>query len=75
LTNEIELESFYDSMYDSIDIIKLYKKQLDELKKEDGLFEYLYDVVDKLHLAMVENVDRASVLEAKEIQKKYVKVS
>ena len=62
-------------MYDSIDIIKLYKKQLDELKKEDGLFEYLYDVVDKLHLAMVENVDRASVLEAKEIQKKYVKVS
>ena len=73
--SESELETFYDNMYDSIDIIKLYKKQLQELKKQDGLFDDLYEVIEKLHLVMIEHLDRVSTLEAKNIQQKYAKVS
>ena len=73
--SESELESFYDKMYDSIDIIKLYKKQLQKLKKQDGLFDDLYEVVDRLHLVMVEYLDRVSTLEVKTIQQKYAKAS
>ena len=70
-----ELENFYDNSYDSIDIIKLYKKQLTELQNKDVLFDDLYEVIDKLHLVTVEYLDRISVLEAKSIQEKYSKVS
>jgi len=73
--SESELEIFYDNMYDSIDIIKLYKKQLQELKKEDGLFDDLYEVIERVHLIMVENLDRISTLEAKSIQEKYIEAS
>ena len=73
--SESELENFYDNIYDSIDIIKLYKKQLQELKKQDGLFDDLYEIIEKLHLIMVEYLDRVSTLEAKSIQEKYAKVS
>ena len=73
--SESELENFYDNMYDSIDIIKLYKKQLQELKNEDGLFDDFCEVIDKLHLVMVEHLDRVSTLEVKAIQEKYTKAS
>jgi len=73
--SEDKLEAFYDNMYDSIDIIKLYKKQLQDLKNQDGLFSDLYEVIDKLHLVMIEHLDRISTLEAKTIQQKYAKVS
>jgi len=73
--SENELETFYDNMYDSIDIIKIYKKQLQELKQQDGLFSDLYEVIDKLHLVMMEHLDRVSTLEAKTIQQKYAKAS
>ncbi len=70
-----ELEDFYENIYDSIDIIKLYKKQLQELKNQEALFDDLYEVVDKLHLFMVEHLHRISTLEAKTIQQKYAKAS
>jgi cytoplasmic iron level regulating protein YaaA (DUF328/UPF0246 family) len=70
-----ELESFYENMYDSIDIIKIYKKHLENYKNKDGLFSDLYDVVDRLHTIMVEYLDRVSTLEVKEIQKSYAKAS
>ena len=73
--SESELESFYDNIYDSIDIIKLYKKQLQELKEQDGLFDDLYEVIDRLHLVMVEHLDRISTLEVKTIQQKYAEAS
>ncbi|MDQ7084066.1 MAG: hypothetical protein Q9M36_03665 [Sulfurovum sp.] len=73
--SDSELEAFYDNVYDSIDIIKLYKKQLQELKNQEGLFDDLYEVVDKLHLVLVEHLDRISTLEAKTIQQRYAKVS
>ncbi len=73
--SDSELEAFYDNMYDSIDIVKLYKKQLQELKNQDALFDDLFEVVDKLHLVMMEYLDGVSTLEAKTIQQKYAKVS
>ena len=75
LFSETELETFYENFYDSIDIIKLYKQQLEPLKIKDGLFTDLYDVVNKLHLIMVEHLDRVSTLEARTIQQKYTKAS
>jgi len=73
--SQSELEDFYDNMYDSIDIVKLYKQQLQELKSQEELFGDLYEVIDKLHLVMVEHLDRISTLEAKNIQQKYPKAS
>ncbi|KIM06911.1 MAG: hypothetical protein KU38_11655 [Sulfurovum sp. FS08-3] len=68
-----QLEDFYDNIYDSIEIIKLYKQQLQELKNQDELFDDLHQVTNKLHLAMVEYLDRISTLEVKNIQQKYAK--
>jgi hypothetical protein len=73
--SQSELDSFYDNMYDSIDIIKFYKKQLKKLKNQDGLFDDLYEVIDRLHLVMIEHLDRISTLETKSIQQKYAKAS
>jgi len=73
--SDIELENFYDNMYDSIDIIKLYKKQLQKLKNKDILFDDLYQTIDRLHLIMIENIDRISTLEVKTIQSNYKQVS
>ncbi len=41
--SDSELEAFYDNIYDSIDIVKLYKKQLQEFKNQEGLFNDLYE--------------------------------
>lgn len=72
--SDSELEDFYENIYDSIDIIKLYKKQLQELKNQEALFNDLYEVVDNLHLIIMEYLDRISTLEVKTMQNKYVKV-
>ena len=72
---EVELENFYEEIYDSIDIVKLYKSKLKVLNDKDILFTELYDVVNELHLVIVEYLDRVSTLEAKEIQKSYTQVA
>ena len=72
---EVELENFYEEIYDSIDIVKLYKSKLKVLNDKDILFTELYDVVNELHLVIVEYLDRVSTLEAKAIQQKYIKVA
>ena len=72
---EEELDFFYDSMYDMVDLIKLLKKHLLPLKEKDGLFADLYQTVDKLHEAVVLHIDIISTQEVKEIQSRYVKAS
>jgi len=72
---EVELENFYEEIYDSIDIVKLYKSKLKVLNDKDILFTELYDVVNELHLVIVEYLDRVSTLKAKAIQQKYIKVA
>ena len=68
-----ELDNFYDTIYDSIDIIKLYKRRLQNLKNQDELFDDLYKIIDKLHLVIIEHLDRISTLEVKSIQEEYIK--
>jgi len=65
-----ELETFYEEIYDSIDIIKLYKSRLKALKRQEILFDDLYTVIDKVHLLLVTYLDRVSTLEVKAIQSK-----
>lgn len=72
---EIELEKFYEEIYDAIDVIKLYKSKLKELESKDILFDELYDVVNSLHQVTIEYLDRVSTLEAKEIQKSFTRVA
>ena len=72
---EEELDFFYDAMYDMVDLVKLLKKHLVPLKDEDGLFEDLYNTVDKLHEALIYNIDLISTQEVNEIHKRYAEAS
>ena len=72
---EEELDLFYDAMYDMVDLVKLLKKHLVPLKDEDGLFEDLYNTVDKLHEALIYNIDLISTQEVNEIHKRYAEAS
>jgi len=73
--NEEDLDSFYDAMYTMVDLIKLLKKHLEPVKTKDGLFGDLYKTVDKLHEAIILNIDIISTQEVKKLQSRYKKVS
>jgi len=73
--NEEDLDSFYDAMYDMVDLIKLLKKHLAPFKDKDGLFNDLYQVAKKLHEAIILHVDIVSTQEVKELQSRYAKAS
>jgi len=73
--NEEDLDSFYDAMYTMVDLIKLLKKHLEPVKTKDGLFSDLHKTVDKLHEAIILNIDIISTQEVKELQSRYKKVS
>jgi hypothetical protein len=72
---EEELDLFYDSMYDAVDLVKLLKKHLLPLKEKDGLFGDLCQTVDKLHEAMMLHIDMVSTQEVKALQSRYAKAS
>lgn len=72
--SDIELENFYEDTYDTIDIIKLYKKKIETIDSKDRLLVELHDVVDRLHTLLVEYLDSVSTLEVKKIQKSYANV-
>ena len=73
--NEEELDSFYDAMYDMIDLVKLLKKHLLPLKEKYGLFDDLYSTADKLHEALIHHIDIISTQEVKALQNRYAKAS
>ncbi|GEM_PF-881477 len=73
--NEEDLDFFYDTMYDMVDLIKLLKKHLSAVKNKDGLFNDLYHTVDKLHKAIMLHIDIISTQEVKELQRRYAKAS
>ncbi len=70
--DEDKLELFYDNLYDALDLIKLLKSHILPLKDEDGLFIELYQVIDKLHDALVLHLDIISMQEVRAIQKEYI---
>ena len=69
--DEDNLDSFYDDMYDVLDLVKLLKTHLMPYREKDELFEDLYNIVDKLHEAIVLNLDLVSTQEVKLIQERY----
>jgi hypothetical protein len=73
--NEEELDTFYDAMYDMLDLVKLLKKHLSPLKEKDGLFDDLYNIANKLHEALIHHIDIISTQEVKVLQNRYAKAS
>jgi len=73
--NEEDLDSFYDNMYELVDLVKLLKKHLKPLKNKDGLFGDLYQTLQKLHEAVILHIDIVSTQEIKELQSRYAKAS
>jgi hypothetical protein len=73
--NEEDLDLFYDSMYDMVDLIKLLKTHLLPLKEKDGLFADLYQTADKLHDAFILHIDLISMQEVRALQDRYAKAS
>jgi len=58
-----DLEEYYDNTLDAIEDVKLLKKRLIDLKEKDSLFSTLHSVLDKLHQASVQHIDRMGQLE------------
>ncbi len=73
--NEEELDLFYEKTYTTVDLIKLLKTHLSPLKDQDGLFEDLYSVADKLHDALIYRIDLVSTQEVKTIRERYAEAS
>ena len=73
--NEEELESFYDAMYDMVDLVKLLKKRLLPLQEKEGLFDDLYQTAHRVHEEMILHIDLISTQEIKRIQSRHPKAS
>ena len=69
------LETFYEEIYDSIDIIKLYKSKLKAFENKEILFEDLHEIIDKVHVLLVNYLDRVSTLEVKAIQAREMNIA
>jgi len=63
-----DLEEYYDSTLDAIEDVKLLKKRLIDLKEKDALFSTLHSVLDKLHQASVQHIDRMGQLEIRIVE-------
>ncbi len=72
---EEELDHFYDTMYDMVDLIKLLKSHLMPLKDQEGLFDDLYQIADRLHDALMLHIDLVSSQEVKTLQERYAEAS
>jgi len=64
-----DLEEYYDLMLDTIEDIKLLKKQLAKFKEKDSLFSTLYQSLEELHQAYVLHLDRMGQLEIRILAK------
>ena len=66
-----DLDEFYDTVLDSVEDIKYFKKKIENLKSKDNLFVELDEQSDKLHTALVQLMDRMGELEVRVIQNTY----
>ena len=60
-----DLDGFYDAVLDAVEDVKLFKKKLDGIKKQEPLFQDLYEQIDALHTALVHYMDRMGQLEVR----------
>ena len=63
-----DLDAFYDTVLDTLDDVKLFKKKIESLTSKDTLFLELYTQLDKLHTALVQYMDRMGQLEVRLLQ-------
>ena len=63
-----DLDAFYDTVLDTLDDVKLFKKKIESLTSKDRLFLELYTQLDKLHTALVQYMDRMGQLEVRLLQ-------
>ncbi len=63
-----DLDAFYDTVLDTVDDVKLFKKKIEPLVSKDALFSELYTQLDKLHTALVQYMDRMGQLEVRLLQ-------
>ncbi len=63
-----DLDEFYDTVLDTIDDVKLFKKKIEPLNAEDTLFSELHTQLDKLHTTLVQYMDRMGQLEVRLLQ-------
>ena len=63
-----DLDTFYDTVLDTVDDVKLFKKKIEPLVSKDTLFAELYGQLDKLHTALVLYMDRMGQLEVRLLQ-------
>lgn len=60
-----DLESYYDTTLESMEDIKLLKKRLILLKDRDKLFSNLYNTLQELHQAFIQELDSMGQLEVR----------
>ena len=73
--NEEDLDLFYEKNYTMIDSIKLLKAHIAPFKNQDGLFDDLYNIADKLHDALIYRIELVSTQEVKTIRERYAEAS
>jgi len=63
-----DLDEFYDTVLDTVEDIKLFKKKIESLCSKDTLFSELHTQLDKLHTALVLYMDSMGQLEVRLLQ-------
>ena len=63
-----DLDEFYDTILDTVEDVKLFKKKIDPLSSKDTLFLELHTQLDKLHTALILYMDSMGQLEVRLLQ-------
>lgn len=63
-----DLDEFYDTVLDTVEDVKLFKKKIEALSTEDTLFQELHTQLDTLHTALTLYMDRMGQLEVRLLQ-------
>jgi len=63
-----DLDEFYDTVLDTVEDVKLFKKKIEPLSSKDTLFLELHTQLDKLHTALVLYMDSMGQLEVRLLQ-------
>ncbi|RLA66634.1 MAG: hypothetical protein DRQ78_03885 [Epsilonproteobacteria bacterium] len=63
-----DLDEFYDTVLDTVEDVKLFKKKIESLSSKDTLFLELHTQLDKVHTSLIQYMDRMGQLEVRVLQ-------